>query len=467
MAKLTDRSPEMTRKLVLWTKFAVLIYAMLISVPYLHNVLYVGKKLSCAWMALLILYLFCTNLRQFRLPEYGAMLLCCVFYGVTILLNGRAHFSNEVMVLLYMGCTYFLLTFCCPGLDREQAKKELYLLGYTMVVLSFVFALLNLGWYFLSYLNPMVLPKSDYFYGVGNHQLGGIYNPNTGGVNNYTSILVSLMLLRRTGKPGKVFLIVNMLLQFACFSLVQSRGAWIAFLAFLILYFLFVWEKKGLSMPKTWLYRVVLLALCTLVLTNGSRLTRQALSETAVYLAQEEVHFEIHHTIDSPYEMVILEPDPDPLTSDRDYTRGGHTDVTTGRSGLWKIGLKVWKDHPVFGIGYRSIDDALKVGLSEYDYHNSGAGGLHNVYITVLVSGGILGFVSFAALIVFLLLRVLKLYLDPKASQTAKLVATLIPTWLVGELVESRIALSFTNMSVFFWITAGYVIYYTRKDQRV
>ena len=83
----------------------------------------------------------------------------------------------------------------------------------------------------------------------------------------------------------------------------------------------------------------------------------------------------------------------------------------------------------------------------------------------MLVSGGILGFGAFAVLIVFLLLRVLKLYLDPAAPQAAKLAATLIPTWLVGELVESRIAMSFTNMSVFFWLTAGYVIYYTRKDQ--
>ena len=416
-------------------------------------------------MLVLSLTLVVTNRRQYRLWEYLAMFLCCALYGATILLNGRAHFLNEIMVLLYMICSYFMLTYCGPRMSEEQAEKELRVLAWIVVGISFLFAVVNLGWYFLHYLRPEILPKSSYFSGINNNQLGGVYNPNTGGVHNYVSILLSAMLFAGACRGKKIFLVLNALLQFACFSLVQSRGAWIAFLAFLILYFLFILKKEGLSLPKQLLLKVGSLVICILLLTNGSQLTREALSQAVLQLEKKETTVQIRHSTHCPYEMVILELEdpPEAILSDRDYTRGGHTDMTTGRSGLWKVGLKAWSEHPVLGVGYRSIDGALKEGLSDFDYHNSGSGGLHNVYVTVLVSGGILGFLPFAAVIVFLLLRVLKLYLDPKASVCAKLTATMIPAWLVGELVESRIAMSFTNLSVFFWVTAGYVIFYTRK----
>ncbi len=61
-------------------------------------------------------------------------------------------------------------------------------------------------------------------------------------------------------------------------------------------------------------------------------------------------------------------------------------DVTNGRSDLWNITLKIWRNKPIFGVGINSIVDR---------YHMS----THNVYIQLLAEVGIVGFVAYIYLL--------------------------------------------------------------------
>lgn len=469
MPKATNLLEKTKYPVIFATKIALILYTMMISVPLFHNWLYEGKKLFGIWTVLLAFLLIATDFKHFKTKEYVAMFLFCCSYGVTILLN-RVHFVNEILILVFIISSYFMQTYCERTVPMEKVKKELRVIGCTVAGMTFAFSLVNLILFFLKYQNIGWLMREEYLSHMSASQLGGLYNPNTGGTYNYISILVSFMLLKESKMGGKVFLTLNAILQFFCFSLVQSRGSWVAFLTFVILYFVCVWRNPSFSAAKNALYKAVLLVCCVCLLIGGSKLSRKGLSYAAQELSSvhenaaptedypDDTTSEIH--TDTPTENSAEAPT---ISVNRNYAHGEQTDITSGRISIWKIGLDAFKDSPVLGIGYRSIDDAMKSQLSENGYSNSGAGGMHNVYITVLVSSGIVGFLLFAVLIVFLLLKVLKIYLNKQMPLYVKTLATFIPAWLVGELVESRIFLSFTNMSVFFWITAGYVMYYARE----
>ena len=448
MAKITKNLAEKKDSIVFATKIVLIVYAMLISIPLLHHYLYWGKKLVCAWTLLLAVYLVLTDTAHYRRKEYLAMLLFSVSYGVTILLHINDHLINEVLIWGYLVSTYFMMTYCDRKLSAEQLHKEYRILAYTVVIVSFVFALINLGIYFAVYPGTAHMRIGSYFYGISGGQLGGIYNPNTGGTMNYISIVFALFLLTQA-KKDKIFLIINMLVQFWCLSLVQSRGTWICILAFFVLYFLFVWDKPSLGRAKKIASKLCLMVVCIVLLTSASKLTRMGTIHVAETL-------QCNSSID-------VDDDHKDIPNERDMNSVGDSNFTTGRAQLWGIGLQELRKSPVFGIGYRNIDDAIKEGVSTHDYNNSAAGGLHNVYITVLVSSGIVGFAFFAILILFLLWRILKIYCSKTAPQYVKFLATCILVWLVGDLVESRIILSLSFMSVCFWITAGYILNFSEE----
>lgn len=464
--------------IVFATKLVLLVYTMLIAVPLLQNWLYFGKKLACGWMLMLSVCLFITDRKHYKTKEYLAMGLFCVSYGITIILNRQNYFMNEVLILGFVISQYFMLTYCDESRSQEDVKKELRYLAYAMVVISFVFSVINLVIYFAVYTGVMSVDRGSYFYGIVGSQLGGIYNPNTGGTINYISMVFTLFLLKDARKD-KIFLWPNLLIQLWSFSLVQSRGAWVSLLAFIVLYFVFVWDRESLGLVKKIAAKAVLMILCIGIVMGASKcILNTSLKVVVDILTHEEClgencgHKEIDYAGKTDEEIIEIEKNEMQknegiVIGNRDMSNNGVSDITTGRAELWSIGFLGFCEKPMMGIGYRSIDDMLERGLSEYDYHNSGAGGLHNIYVTVLVSSGLVGEILFLAVVIMLLFKVLKIYLSKRVPVCIKFLVTLIPVWLVGDLVESRIMLSFSQMSVQFWIMAGYVLYYAKECEKV
>lgn len=243
------------------TKLVLLIYTMLIAVPWMQHWLYFGKKLACAWTLALSGYLLFADTAHFKTKEYLMMGLFCISYAVTIVLNIRSYFVNEVLILGYTVSLFFMLTYCDGRRSHEAVKKELWVLMYAIIAVSFVFSAVNIWIYFDTYPGMVRGTTGSYFYGIIGGQLGGIYNPNTGGTINYISILLALLVMHGAEKKKKIFLWVNIVLQFWCFSLVQSRGAWVSLIAFIVLYFAFVWDRTSLNLPQKVIAKVLLIAL--------------------------------------------------------------------------------------------------------------------------------------------------------------------------------------------------------------
>ena len=94
-------------------------------------------------------------------------------------------------------------------------------------------------------------------------------------------------------------------------------------------------------------------------------------------------------------------------------------DISNGRLTIWSAGLKLWTQHPIFGVGdaniYNTNDDELAYPIDESVLNGSEIawlkridGNMHNIFIQVLVCTGIVGFTIFITLAVFIVGRYIK-----------------------------------------------------------
>lgn len=137
----------------------------------------------------------------------------------------------------------------------------------------------------------------------------------------------------------------------------------------------------------------------------------------------------------------------------------GSQSQNASRIKLWKLALKMIKEHPILGVGngnYVSLYDAYVKKypkLSTPDYHNFPT---HNSYLKVWSELGIIGIVSFAGILVSALFKVRKLITTCKKTKYK---------YVFTGFYASMIAFYFMNISdnlffvpkttVFFWIMLG------------
>ena len=305
--------------------------------------------------------------------------------------------------------------------------------------------------------------ETTFVYGMRENRLWGLYNPNSGSVLNYVSILLTVLLPKK--KLGvKIFLGMNIVIQSLCFILTQSRGGWICLLTYIAIYLLFIkkYNFKETKQALKWCYKAVVTVVLCVVVIAGGNLLKTGLGYIPVAIEEVMPDAESHL---SEKDKFLHGKGEKPSTSlERlDKKENNLESISTGRSDLWKMGLKAYTKSPVFGIGYRSIDDVLVEEMSKGAYINSGGGGLHNIYITVLVSCGAVGFILFALYLLCVLKKVAFGIFNPNISTYGKCIMAFIPVWLVGELVESRIVLGMNFQAIIFWIMIGYVGYYTKE----
>ena len=433
-------------RLVFITKVVLLVLSMITAIPMFNTAFRDAYKLCCAWSVILVIWLFIKNRKSYMKKEYILFLLFCCSYAVTIFLNINEHFINEVAMLGFTGMLFFMLTYCDTKLTKEEAKEELIKMAWIIVIISFVYSVINFILLIVELGGIVDMTDVTFIHGMVDNRLGGIYNPNTGASVNYIAFIVSLILIKEV-KKKKPFLIANVILQFICFAATQSRSGWVCLLGFTFIYFIFVNKKEKFRGIKKYAVRVVAAVLACTFLVVGSNIARSVVWTGASLIRMEEEGGDKPKKVDSKRVKV-----------DESSANG----VSAGRLHLWQVAMKEYKDvNPVMGIGFRSIDDVLKEGLTKGEYKNSAQGGLHNVYVTILVSSGIVGLLIFAIFAIFMLKRVLDILISKNIPEYVKCLAAFIPVWLLGDLVESRIMLGMNYLAVCFWIVVGYVLYYS------
>ncbi|UJD01832.1 LicD family protein [Streptococcus oralis] len=368
----------------------------------------------------------------------GSHLLSAVF-------NRSGHLIGNVIEILFM-VTYVLLF---TMLQSGQLKKLFDWIAYTVQIVSFSSAIFAFGLLVSRVLILFKIGEQSYYYGVMNGRLWGIVNPNASAIFSYISIILAMYLIHK-GSKYSVYLKLNNLIQLVYFATMQSRGALLSLLLMIGLYSFFATRGSLIKRFLTFIVVSVLITATNIGLSYATSIYISSETATVFDLNKGQSYAETDSSVTKKNgELHLIETTP------------------SGRTYIWKNAIKMGSAKPIFGYGVRNVPDYYTEYFSKFEIQNSLIGGnFHNIFVTIFVSSGVLGLVSFLLILAYVIKHFLT-YLIISKKNTDKLIMILFFGILFGQLFESQIMYSTNFINIIFWLAIGYGLVVCKRDEGV
>ena len=368
----------------------------------------------------------------------GSHLLSAVF-------NRSGHLIGNVIEILFM-VTYVLLF---TMLQSGQLKKLFDWIAYTVQIISFSSAIFAFGLLVSRVLILFKIGEQSYYYGVMNGRLWGIVNPNASAIFSYISIILAMYLIHK-GSKYSVYLKLNNVIQLVYFATMQSRGALLSLLLMIGLYSFFVTRGSIVKRFLTFIVAGLLITATNIGLSYATSIYISSETATVFDLNKGQSYAETDSSVTKKTgELHLIETTP------------------SGRTYIWKNAIKMGSAKPIFGYGVRNVPDYYTEYFSKFEIQNSLIGGnFHNIFVTIFVSSGVLGLVSFLLILGYVIKRFLT-YLIISKKNTDKLIMILFFGILFGQLFESQIMYSTNFINIIFWLAIGYGLVVCKRDEGV
>ncbi len=453
---------------------------LLCCVHYMHMLLSPFIKILLIWGIAIIAYDFIKKRNVFKMRDIFVLLAFAAICAVSALINGGEYLSANIKSIAYMAVGF--LTFYAGALDEDEdlVKREMILVAKWLLVLLFTITAICFATYILGFSYRYYFAD---FSGIGyvgliDGDLGGLFNANVGGALYSLSIIIALIFLifekaAKTGTGFKVLCIADIFIATMCLSASGSRTA----LAALVITLGFIAYAVTAANRIKKLLSAFAVMLATVLLSFSAFFVINAIQGTIYFNfgnlnvfegCEEYIAMDCSEGLDAyVLSSVKTASDSDVLT----LPAGAeiHEDLDnflTGRLSIWDTGLKVFANHPVFGVTSEAIRDEVIAQNPDTSFAWAiEGGGLHNVYITTLVAYGILGVLPLA----FFAFRQIKLFADARKKKipfSPKGVAALsvVLFMLLCDIMETRILYQMNFYFVIFWLALGYAVYFKEMD---
>ena len=422
-----------------------------ISILSMSSLVYkIANPLYKGLSAIVVLYICCTLLFKWKeitvdrkfLSLFG---LLAGSHLLSAIFNRSGHLIGNVIEILFM-VTYILLF---TMLESGQLKKLFDWIAYTVQIVSFSSAIFAFGLLVSRVLILFKIGEQSYYYGVMNGRLWGIVNPNASAIFSYISIILAMYLIHK-GSKYSVYLKLNNVIQLVYFATMQSRGALLSLVLMIGFYSFFI---NGGKLAKRFLIFIISALLVSAANIGLSYVTSIYISSgkaTVLDLNKGQSYAETDSSvIKKTGELHLIETTP------------------SGRTYIWKNAIKMGSEKPIFGYGVRNVPDYYTKYFSKFEIQNSLIGGnFHNILVTIFVSSGILGLVSFLLLLGYIIKRFLT-YLIVSKKNSEKLIMILFFGILFGQLFESQIMYSTNFINIIFWLIIGYGLVVCKRDEGI
>ena len=364
---------------------------------------------------------------------------------VAALVNRSGHLMGNMVEIFFM-ITYILLF---TMVNSEYLKKLIRLIAVTVQFVSFFSAIFAFVLLIFRVLILFKIGEQSYYYGVMNGRLWGIVNPNASAIFSYISIVFALYLIHK-GSKYSVYLKINNLIQLIYFATMQSRGALLSVILMLGIYCLFISRGKLLKKWLTFLVASILLIGSNIGISYVTSIYISAARATVIDLNKGKSYSETDSDIAKKNgELHLIETTP------------------SGRTYIWKNAIKMGSAKPLFGYGVRNVTDYYTEYFSKFEIQNSLIGGnFHNIFVTIFVSSGLLGLLSFIILISYIAGRFVT-YLIVSKKNSEKFIMILFFGILFGQLFESQIMYSTNFINIVFWLVIGYGLTICLKEKNI
>lgn len=453
-------------------KIAILPFSILYVLPF--TTLFVGSilKVFLAWGALVIAAEFIKNKNLLK-DKRNIMLLAfiaCSFIGVAA--NFRNNFTRNLLDWLYLAVFSFSLFYVSPKKNYKQAIHEIKVFSMEFIVISSIISFLSLLIFIFNFKRDFTVGKSYFLMGTFENRLFGFLgNPNSGALIALLSIIASFIVLailkkddldveskKKSSKHINKFLIFNIAIQFPVFFLSNSRSAVVALTTAVIIFMFLVCKNYMPKKFKTVKQKYIAMTMLVLFLSastvvGAEKIVNGAMSGVPVVVYQIKQSFS-DKDIENPSEPPKLS------AMEREHLTD---DVTNGRFEIWGAGFSVLKNNLLTGVGNDNILENANKFLPVKFVKKSPeiASNMHNVYLQILVSGGILPLLAFAAFILLVAVKTFKSFSNKLKLQDfliRALMFSLVAALLVENLFDSNI-IGFMNLPIVvcFWSVLGYV----------
>lgn len=378
---------------------------------------------------LMLAKVFLIDRSIYRNRYFPLLFLFAASYAVTILLNARSHLFKNCGQLAYT-CLYLFVFFCAFSMIKSAETRQEILRFVMHIVVGFalVISLVSLWMLVIQYrgsypcrdtmvpigLNTRVYSMQLYGIGTSSSILGGMC---------VSALLSSVLLLWYGCRRLRWFYILSAVIQWftLCAANAFTSMVMVITFAFMLVFCTVsagLYSRHGAARWKQIVTAVILSLLAALFVFIAYFITER-IEAKLVNLIEEtryEQSIKDQENPETPPEKPSDDPEtpsggetvdePAPLPEKKpeiEIERDLSTSVNNTRLLIWQEGLKLFAKHPL-GITESNIEVFIHYGNDpHYSYTN-----LHNGFLTLLVSAGIIGFLLIMVFGIHLLVRTME-----------------------------------------------------------
>ena len=393
-------------------------------------------------------------------------------YGITENIKGLIWLSLELMIL-------FLLN--KENLNNRYLKIFLII----FVVISTLYSCLSITMAIIGYMHyPLSTVGDTAAGGMAHGRLYGMYSdPNYGAISSVLCISCLAFLLHN--KKSKFNIIISSIIVFLniiYISLSGSRSGIIVLFIFVFitsLLWLFISKKKN-----------ILISIICSILISGTTLSLCIVIEPAYEVIEPQILKVLNGPITNPIhaytvqfadkvraECGIVDPyitnngtEENQNNNESTYQHGEvdsehigvlgrseNQDISNNRFAIWKSALELFQHSPVIGLSNRNFSDYCKQNLPNTYLSKMQWTSLHNAFLDVLISQGIIGILLWLGILLIILINLISEYRVNKNDSRYAVLIGIYFGLIAMCMFYSELIYVNTIGSVFFWYVFGHL----------
>ena len=365
-------------------------------------------------------------------------------FSSNILMNIITSFHNFMCIFLFLGMR--------SNTSRKDIEKEMIFIMNFFVYFSIIFSLC--GFY------SIFLPKNNFHIGICSQRFYGIStNPNLAGFISVISIFCCDILrnLKDKFKARRLSIIFCFIVNVITLFLTDSNASFVFIVSYLGIKIIYSNFSKYENLKDIKFVREsFFIMVCLLLIISSSFLLRAACQRcVSKFLSKaESSNFsQINNMKNINYEKTEI-------IDEIEIGRGNH-EISSGRIQLFKQGVILSKIHPLIGLGRENLPYYgkmyLRGGLAFPSKHQD----LHNIYISLITSYGILGFLSFSIFVIKNLKEITLKIFTERHTENSKLLSkflAIIIAYFVYGTFEIGIMSGMFLSDILIWLFFGYAL---------
>ena len=455
-----EHALQYERKISLAYKFLLFFYLFAQSLAVFHRTFVISVFLWGMLAVGAVNFIFrVTRLNRYvRTPYLWLLILFLCSDAFSIIVNMRYGFSQNFSHFVVLALMFVLLYANDVRRSSAEVFDDLLKIGKTHIVLMDISIIASLVMLFCNYGETIEIEDYRIKIGFVENRLWGVFrDPNHAAIFAIIAIVLTFYVFYKTkSKWMRAFLIFSDVLMFIYIAFSDSRTARYALLGcFACLIFLLL-SRFGFKKLHQVLRQILAVVIAVFVGITASMLP--------------------NILIETYNEIVITVEENQPPSEDGEDEEGSRTifrgydlekDPMNKRTEIWKNGLALFEEKPLFGVTFFDIKSYLRQEMPDAFIIQEGQtfSHFHNEILNVAVSQGILGVAILGIFAICLAVSILKYYFRAPNRTYLQMTFALVP--LLGlcceMLVQQGPIYNYSPSVFFFWGFLGYLALAARE----